>query len=602
MNFLTSLSFLRSFIQTYFVKTKYIFNFVYYCIPIKTEIMFKKLFGFLMCCAVAMCAISCDNGDDFDLSQLQGSDNSGGGTDPLYEKAGYNVMGTVTCNGRGVRNVVVSDGLKVTKTDGSGRFWLKCDLTYTPEIFISVPSGYETVDRRGTGMAFYGYTSKTDKVQIFNFTLKEVNQSNYTLFAFADSHVLGGASLWGSTDDVRLYNEVFIPSVREYARRLIDSGSRVYAVHCGDMTQCSAWGKYDLQDYCDDTAKIEEFPTFSAMGNHDHDHCNNTNGGKAYAEETQQKSRISFRKALGPAYYSFNIGTEHYVVLDDMLINKHETDYTDAVDKLQVEWLKKDIQAMDKSKIKGIVVVMHSGFNGLNNQSEIAAILKGYPQTYIIGHHHVDYTKVSTTAEGRTVKEFRVPTLAGVAWLNTITTDGIPRSYNVFKFKDGEVTDRAFKTFDPEFKTNTKSYRIYDNSENSAVDYAVHRYSGDKWKRSEEEDLEKANANNLRPAVMINAWGTVSCQYKGNDDVEIQSTGIFDLSYRDWFWVSHASSARNSIYHNNSSPNGGDWQVPTSKITHYWRIVPKTTTYEATAPILLKDAQDKETRVTLYFR
>ena len=207
-----------------------------------------------------------------------------------------------------------------------------------------------------------------------------------------------------------------------------------------------------------------------------------------------------------------------------------------------------------------------------------------------------------STAEGRTVKEFRVPTLAGVAWLNTITTDGIPRSYNVFKFKDGEVTDRAFKTFDPEFKTNTKSYRVYDNSENSAVDYAVHRYSGDKWKRSEEEDLEKANANNLRPAVMINAWGTVSCQYKGNDDVEIQSTGIFDLSYRDWFWVSHASSARNSIYHNNSNPNGGNWQVPTSTITHYWRIVPRTTTYEATAPILLKDAQDKETRVTLYFR
>ncbi|MBR2325731.1 MAG: hypothetical protein IKA49_00025 [Alistipes sp.] len=561
-----------------------------------------KMVKFLLCCAMAMFVVACDNGEEFDSNKVNGNDQNGGGTEALYEKAGYNVMGTVTCNGVGVRNVVVSDGLKVTKTDASGRFWLKCELSFTPEVFISVPSGYETVDRKGTGMAFYAYTEKTDKVQTFHFKLKEVNQTNYVLFAFADSHVLGGASLWGSTDDVRLYNEVFIPSVRDYARRFISEGRRVYGVHCGDMTQCSAWGKYDMQDYADDTSAIEEFPIFNALGNHDHDHCNQANNKQEYTESNQQLSRISFRKAVGPGYYSFNIGSEHYVVLDNMLIKKHETDYTDAVDPLQLAWLKKDIQAMDKSKVKGVVVVMHSGYRGLNNQSEIANILKAYPQTYIIGHHHVDYTDISTSSEGKTVKEFRVPTLAGVAWLNTITTDGIPRCYNVFRFHNGEVTDRVFKTFDDEFKNNSRSYRVYDNSDNSGVDYPVHRYSGDKWKRSEEIALEEANASTLRDAAMINAWGAVSCEYMGADDVEIKSSGIYDLVYRDWYWPSLEDKGRNTIYYNSANPNGGNWQQPSKNITHYWRIVPKQSTFDSTAPVLIKDAQGKETRVTLRFR
>ena len=565
--------------------------------------MYLKTLKLLICCAMAMFAIGCqpDNGGD---------DNGGtNGGDELYEKSGYNVMGTVTCNGVGIQGVVVSDGLKVTKTDASGRFWLKCDLSFTPEVFISVPSGYETVDRMGTGMAFYRYTEKTDKTQVFHFTLKEVDQSNYELLALADSHVLGhaknGAYPQGSTLDCEFYNETFIPAFRAYVKRVRAEGRPIYAVHSGDMTQATAWSYYGVQEYCDDTKVVEEIAIFNALGNHDHDHCNNANSKQAYTESNQQLSRKSFRKAVGPGYYSFNIGTEHYVVLDNMLINKHETDYIDKVDPLQIAWLKKDIQNMDKKKVKGIVVVMHSAYNGLDNKSELLEIFKDYPVTYLIGHHHMDRTYISThPTTGKTIKEFWTPTLAGVAWLHTICGDGTPRSYISYRFKNGEVTDRVFKTFDDEFKNNTKSYRVYDNSENSAVDYPIHQASGNYNKRAEEVAFEEAN-DNLLPAALINAWGAYTCEYTGSEDILVTAgnQNLYDLSYRDWYWISHASTDRNSIHAASNNGQGPAHQLPSKAIFHIWRFAPKSgSVKESTLPITLKDAQGKETRVTLRLR
>ena len=164
-------------------------------------------------------------------------DDGRGGKEPLYEKENSNVMGTVTCDGYGVAGVVVSDGVSVTKTDKSGRYWLEnVAVDREPEIFMSIPSGYETVERKGMGQAFYHRAANVEGVQTFNFTLKKVEQSGYELLVIADSHVLGGASIYGSTEDVNLYNNTFIPEYKKYAQKCLDEGRRVYSVHCGDMT------------------------------------------------------------------------------------------------------------------------------------------------------------------------------------------------------------------------------------------------------------------------------------------------------------------------------------------------------------------------------
>ena len=55
-----------------------------------------------------------------------------------------NVRGRVTCDGKGVSGVVVSDGVNVTVTGGSGRYRLRSDKE-NGYVFISVPSISKTL-------------------------------------------------------------------------------------------------------------------------------------------------------------------------------------------------------------------------------------------------------------------------------------------------------------------------------------------------------------------------------------------------------------------------------------------------------------------------
>ena len=66
------------------------------------------------------------------------------------------VKGTVTCDGKGVAGVVVTDGINMTKTNAKGAYALPTNLADPQSQFvhISIPSGYE-VERLGNAPQFY---------------------------------------------------------------------------------------------------------------------------------------------------------------------------------------------------------------------------------------------------------------------------------------------------------------------------------------------------------------------------------------------------------------------------------------------------------------
>ena len=97
------------------------------------------------------------------------------------------VRGRVTCDGQGVEGVVVTDGIKATRTDINGAYKLKTDNNYSHFVYISVPSGYEVPTVRGFMPDFYRPIKAKQKE--YNFTLKAVDQSNYYLIVSADIHV-----------------------------------------------------------------------------------------------------------------------------------------------------------------------------------------------------------------------------------------------------------------------------------------------------------------------------------------------------------------------------------------------------------------------------
>ena len=538
----------------------------------KRVVIFECLVSFLMS---VMLFVGCANPD-------VGEGTKGG---ELYEKDDYTVMGVVSCDDKGVAGVAVSDGTNVTKTDAYGRYWLPSNIAHREFnfIYISIPSGYEPVDRVGIASAYWApIDKKSDGVQRIDFSLRKVDQSNYTLLVIADSHVLGGHGKFQADDDRKQYTELFLPKWRSYADECKTRGA-VYGVHLGDMTQSEAWGKYTIANFRDDTTC--DFPIFCAMGNHDHD-TPAMNGMSSFADDTQYMSRKTYTEALGPAYYSFNIGAEHYVVLDNTFIDTNNSGgYTNKLDSRQMAWLRKDIQAIDKSVIKGVVVVQHipmfssKGNVAMDNGARVMDILKDYPLTFLIGHSHLDRTIKTETSAGQPVFEFIHPSLAGTAWFTLKCTEGTPASFCAYEFKDGKGAKRTYVPFG---ENENLKYRIYSGvasaGVNEAYDYAVTEKTGKRW--SIELDAEVANAAD-RPAILVNWWGAARVEFTGAGTVSLP--GIYDLAYRDWYWPELSSGGIGKY----ADGTGASWQKPSKNTTHIWQYIPDN----ASVPVLI-DAYD----------
>ena len=500
----------------------------------------------------------------------------------LYPKKDATIMGVVSCDGVGVEGVVVSDGTNVTKSDAHGRYWLPSTVSHHEFNFvhISIPSGYEPLERKAISSAYWATINKqATEVQQIDFELRRVDQSNYTLLTIADSHVLGGYGKFQADNDCKLYRESFLPKWKSYAEECRSRGA-VYGVHLGDMTQSEAWGKYTIADFRDDTTS--DFPIFCIMGNHDHNNPKDV-GQTALADETQYLSRKSYTAALGPAYYSFNLGTEHYVVLDNTFVETTNSGgYSCKIDSRQLAWLRKDIAAIDKKKIKGIVVLQHipmydsDGKIQMENGDRVMDILKEYPVTLLIGHSHMDRSIKSQTSKGQPVWEFIHPSLAGTAWFTLMNTEGTPAAFCAYQFKDGQGSKRTYVPFG---ENESLRYRIYSSVASIGVTdawgYPITERTGKRW--SIALDAEVATAND-RPAMLVNWWGAARVEFTGEG--KVSKPGIFDLAFRDWYWPALESGAIGKY----ADGSGASWQNPSRNYDHIWQYLPNN----ATTPVIVE--------------
>ena len=497
-----------------------------------------------------------------------------------------NVMGTVTCEGKPMAGVVVSDGENVTQTDSTGTYYLATDTETASHIFVTIPSGYEMVGKNKISPAFFSAVKSNTALQSHDFQLRKVDQSNYTIMVIADSHVLGGGANYGSTNDRTYFNNKFMPKWNAYAA---SCPGPVYGIHLGDMTQRGYWTKYKLSNYATDCS-ASTVPIFSIMGNHDHDIP--TLNLYDFGEDEQYKARKSFTSAVGPAYYSFELGTEHYIMLDNSLIidddsgsdnfsDSKATGFKVKLDPKQLAWLQYDVARIDKTKIKGVVICAHcqfyyaSGSYAMINASEVMQAVKSFPVTLLIGHSHIDrYTEASTPTYAKTVREYLNPALMGVAWLgDLVTTDGIPASFVTYTFNNGKTASRKFVPF---ALTEEISHRTYDK--NSSYTITEGSFSA---KKAEDDDASKT-----APAVIVNAWGAKLVTFRessGGTGTTLR-TKSYDPYFRTWFYESLNSSDRNSILCNKTYPDGPTWQQPYLS-PHIWKYIPADPTATITATV-----------------
>jgi len=370
--------------------------------------------------------------------------------------AAHNLSGTITCDGKGVANVPVSDGNQIVFTDASGHYAMTSDKA-NGYVFYTLPGGYEPVLTDGFVPQIWANLTNSDVTidEVHDFTLHRVDNDNHIVLFGADTHLARRNS------DRALFKRGYIASLNEEIDRA--DGTPIYSVLLGDLTWDVLWyeNDYDLTDFMADMEHYQyPMPLWPVIGNHDHD------PSIPAGDNTDHDASRLWRETMGPNYYSFNLGKVHYVVLDDIVyLNEAEPgeDYSEGVvgsrnylgkiTTQQMDWLSSDLSIIDSHT--PVVVCLHipawnitSSFGHsarLSNTYWLCSLLKRFDNVHMMsGHTHGNYT-VHPAAYPH-ITEHNIAAASGTLWWSGALTghhicqDGSPAGFLRWTASGDDVT------------------------------------------------------------------------------------------------------------------------------------------------------------------
>ena len=389
-----------------------------------------------------------------------------------------NITGRITANGKGVRNVVVSDGDEVALTNAEGRYELQSQKR-NGYVFYSLPRGYQPTYKNGFQPRFWSALKNADanvsEVHDFELLRQRSSSDRYVMLFGADVH------LARKNNDLKQF-EGFLAAL-EREQKL--AGKRtLHSIFLGDISWDAYWTsqKFGLPQLVDFLQKSNyPLPLWTVMGNHDHD------PSIPEGRETDFLTSGEWRKVMGPNYYSFNLGRLHYVVLDDIVYLNEDKggkykkgivgsrNYTATITDEQFKWLEKDL-AMVKDKSAPLIIAVHIPVWRLNETEltvkgaltdggaeRLAELLRDFKEVHIVsGHVHVNYTAHPTDYPN--ITEHNIAAVCATWWRSGnlsgehINKDGSPGGYSRWEV-DGKRVKFSYCSFD---KGDAEQVRIYD--------------------------------------------------------------------------------------------------------------------------------------------
>lgn len=347
------------------------------------------------------------------------------------------LTGRVTCEGKGLAQVVVNDGTQFTQTDAQGFF----NLTPGAEarfISISTPAGYMPKAAEGNPMHYYRLSAET--TEKIHFDLKRIgNDTRHFALAFGDPQVRDEHDLQRLKDEV-------LADMRKRVKQAPFSELPVHALVAGDLT----FDKYVLHPaYIDAISKVG-IPFYNSIGNHDH-----------VRKLPNERADSVWCSHYGPTRFSFNRGRIHYVGLDN--INYHKGPYDEEMTEEELEWLRKDLSFVPKDKI--LVITLHSPVlrrtfrvKQMDRIDGLIQLVKDYKAVHFVsGHIHVNSMEVIAP----NIFDHNVGAASGNYWRGKTCKDGTPIGYQVFE-ADGDRLTWYFQTVD---QPRTFQFKVYPPAE-----------------------------------------------------------------------------------------------------------------------------------------
>lgn len=325
--------------------------------------------------------------------------------------------------GKAVPGVVVSDGLNTVQTDAKGRFKIDTDQD-SRFVFISTPSGYISSTLEGSTL-FYKEIDEAIKKYDFVVKKNEKNDTNHNVIVIADPQI----SERNELPDLQKHSDDITAFVKGM------DGDYTFGLCLGDIVGWDHSIYPEYNEIMDDAGIDYRY----VIGNHDM-----TNWGRSY--ETSMKN---YEDMYGPAWYSFNVGKVHYIVLNDNFYVGRDYFYIGYLDERQLSWLEKDLSYVPAGS--RVVVSMHIpttldksdrdafqyGVIGDNlcNKTALYPMLEPYQTLILSGHMHTaDYEQISEN-----IAEINVAGLCGAWWCGEVCIDGSPAGFKVFDMDGSDI-------------------------------------------------------------------------------------------------------------------------------------------------------------------
>lgn len=429
--------------------------------------------------------------------------------------SGTTIYGVIeTADGQPVPGVVVSDGEICTTTDAEGIYQLKSDKSQNV-VFYTVPSGYEP-ETNGVFPKIYSQLSLSKNLpENHSFTLKKADgQDNFRILFFGDMHL---ANRYGDLGAFRTFSD----DVNSY---LASNGSaKTYGITLGDMTWDVYWKNgYALSSYTNTiNGAIKNLSIYHTIGNHDHD---------PNSIASNFAATNPFVGNVAPAWYSFNIGKIHFIVMDNIDCSPYDgvkdRPYTQGMYGIQHDWLQKDLSYVDMST--PVYIMTHGSIYTYNTSTPDAYKIReyGYEKTlqilagrevhFVNAHLHQQHTvlpkDVPANSYSHPVYEHNIPAVCADWWYSEfytpgvhVCTDGTPAGYAIFDFTGKDVK----WSYKGTRRSEQEQFRVYDMN-NVDFTYALSEFKNLKNSSVIAEFTKRYVTpyadGKFKNKVMINVW------------------------------------------------------------------------------------------------